>query len=251
MTEKQPIIEIKNLSKRYKGSDEPALKDITLDIYANEIFGLLGPNGAGKTTTISILCGLFAPSGGEVTINGFNIKNDLDQIKQVIGIVPQDIALYPTLTALENLTFFGNMYGLKGKLLKDLILNRMTVFGLERFAKKKISSFSGGMKRRVNLIAGLLHDPKILFLDEPTAGIDVQSKIVILEFLHEINKNGTTIIYTSHYMEEAENLCSRVSIMDQGTIISTGNPKKLVADHPEFKNLENLYLHLTGKGLRD
>jgi len=251
MTEKQPIIEIKNLSKRYKGSDEPALKDITLDIYANEIFGLLGPNGAGKTTTISILCGLFAPSGGEVTINGFNIKNDLDQIKKVIGIVPQDIALYPTLTALENLTFFGNMYGLKGKLLKDLILNRMTVFGLERFAKKKISSFSGGMKRRVNLIAGLLHDPKILFLDEPTAGIDVQSKIVILEFLHEINKNGTTIIYTSHYMEEAENLCSRVSIMDQGTIISTGNPKKLVADHPEFKNLENLYLHLTGKGLRD
>ena len=246
-----PIIEIKNLSKRYKGSDEPALKDITLDIYPHEIFGLLGPNGAGKTTTLSILCGLFKPTGGNVMIDGFNLSNDLDRIKKVIGVVPQDIALYPTLTALENLIFFGNMYGLKGKILRDMIMYRLTLFGLERFAKKKLSSFSGGMKRRVNLIAGLLHDPKILFLDEPTAGIDVQSKIVILEFLHEINKKGTTIIYTSHYMEEAENLCSRVSIIDRGSIVSTGNPKELVADHPEFKNLENLFLHLTGKGLRD
>jgi ABC-2 type transport system ATP-binding protein len=246
-----PIIEIKNLSKRYKGSDEPALKDITLDIYPHEIFGLLGPNGAGKTTTLSILCGLFKPTGGNVVIDGFDLSNDLDQIKKMIGVVPQDIALYPTLTALENLIFFGNMYGLKGKILRDMIMYRLTLFGLERFAKKKISSFSGGMKRRVNLIAGLLHDPKILFLDEPTAGIDVQSKIVILEFLHEINKKGTTIIYTSHYMEEAENLCSRVSIIDRGSIVSTGNPKELVADHPEFKNLENLFLHLTGKGLRD
>jgi ABC-2 type transport system ATP-binding protein len=246
-----PIIEIKNLSKRYKGSDEPALKDITLDIYPHEIFGLLGPNGAGKTTTLSILCGLFKPTGGNVMIDGFNLSNDLDRIKKVIGVVPQDIALYPTLTALENLIFFGNMYGLKGKILRDMIMYRLTLFGLERFAKKKLSSFSGGMKRRVNLIAGLLHDPKILFLDEPTAGIDVQSKIVILEFLHEINKKGTTIIYTSHYMEEAENLCSRVSIIDRGSIVSTGNPKELVANHPEFKNLENLFLHLTGKGLRD
>jgi ABC-2 type transport system ATP-binding protein len=247
----RPIIEIKNLSKRYKGTDEPALKGISLEIYPNEIFGLLGPNGAGKTTTISILCGLYQPTEGEVIIDGFNLSGELNQIKHVIGVVPQDIALYPTLTALENLTFFGNMYGLKGKQLKDLILDRMAVFGLERFARKKISSFSGGMKRRVNLIAGLLHNPKILFLDEPTAGIDVQSKIVILDFLHEINRNGTTIIYTSHYMEEAENLCTRVSIIDRGNIVSTGNPKELVADHPEFKNLENLFLYLTGKDLRD
>jgi ABC-2 type transport system ATP-binding protein len=246
-----PIIEIKNLSKRYKGSDDLALKDITLDIYPCEIFGLLGPNGAGKTTTISILCGLFKPTSGNIMIDGLNLSSEPDQIKKVIGVVPQDIALYPTLTAVENLTFFGNMYGLKGKMLKEIIMYRLTLFGLERFAKKKISSFSGGMKRRVNLIAGLLHSPKILFLDEPTAGIDVQSKIVILEFLHEINKKGTTIIYTSHYMEEAENLCSRVSIIDRGSIISTGNPKELVADHPEFKNLENLFLYLTGKDLRD
>jgi ABC-2 type transport system ATP-binding protein len=222
-----------------------------LDIYPNEIFGLLGPNGAGKTTTISILCGLFVPTSGDVIIDGFDLHNNLDQIKQVIGVVPQDIALYPTLTALENLTFFGNMYGLKGSALNKIILDNLTIFGLERFAKKNISSFSGGMKRRVNLIAGLLHSPKILFLDEPTAGIDVQSKIVILDYLHEINRKGTTIIYTSHYMEEAENLCSRVSIIDRGTIVSTGNPKELVAENPEFKNLENLFLHLTGKGLRD
>jgi len=247
----RPIIEIRNLSKQYKGSDEQALKNISLDIFPEEIFGLLGPNGAGKTTTISILCGLFKPTSGTVVIDGFSLKDDLDQIKQVIGVVPQDIALYPTLTALENLTFYGNMYGLKGKAFYDQIMEKMKFFGLERFARKKISTFSGGMKRRVNLIAGLLHNPKILFLDEPTAGIDVQSKIVILEFLHEINRKGTTIIYTSHYMEEAENLCSRVSILDRGMIVSTGNPKELVAEHPEFKNLENLFLALTGKDLRD
>jgi ABC-2 type transport system ATP-binding protein len=247
----QPIIEIRNLSKRYKGSEEPALNNISLDIYPNEIFELLGPNGAGKTTTISILCGLFTPTSGDVTIDGFSLLDNLDQIKNIIGVVPQDIALYPTLTALENLTFFGNMYGLKGPELRTLIMDQMKIFGLERFARKRIATFSGGMKRRINLIAGLLHRPKILFLDEPTAGIDVQSKIVILEYLSEINRNGTTIIYTSHYMEEAENLCSRVSIIDRGSIISTGNPKELVAEHPEFKNLENLFLALTGKDLRD
>jgi len=246
-----PIIEIRDLCKCYKGAEDPALKNVNLDIYPNEIFGLLGPNGAGKTTTISILCGLFAPTSGNVTIDGFDLASGLSNIKKIIGVVPQDIALYPTLTALENLTFFGNMYGLRGKMLFDLIMDRMKVFGLERFARKQISTFSGGMKRRINLIAGMLHGPKILFLDEPTAGIDVQSKIVILDFLHEINKKGTTIIYTSHYMEEAENLCSRVAIIDRGIIISTGNPKNLIADHPEFLNLENLYLHLTGKGLRD
>lgn len=245
------IIEIKNLTKYYKGNEEPALNAISLDIMKDEIFGLLGPNGAGKTTAISILCGLFPPTEGNVTINGYNIRTDRDRIKKIIGVVPQDIALYPTLTAIENLTFFGNMFGLKGRQLRERIMDRLTVFGLERYARKRISTFSGGMKRRINLIAGLLHEPSILFLDEPTVGIDVQSRIVILDFLKEINQKGTTIIYTSHYMEEAENLCSRVAIIDRGSVISVGNPKILVADHPEFKNLENLFLHLTGKDLRD
>ncbi len=247
----RPIIEIRELTKRYKGSDEPAINAISLDIYKNEIFGLLGPNGAGKTTTISILCGLFPPTKGSVQIDGLDIHADINKIKQIIGVVPQDIALYPTLTARENLTFFGNMYGLRGKVLKEKIDGYLEEFSLERHAGKIVSKFSGGMKRRVNLIAGLLHDPKIIFLDEPTVGIDVQSRLEILSYLKAINKKGTTIIYTSHYMEEAENLCSRVAIIDRGNIISLGNPKELVAEHPEFKNLENIFIHLTGKDLRD
>jgi len=246
-----PIIEITNLTKFYKGSDEPALDSVSLKIFPNEIFGLLGPNGAGKTTAISILCGLFNPTSGDVIINGFNLKTDKDQIKQIIGVVPQELALYPTLTARENLTFFGNMYGLHGKPLKEKIAHSLSVFGLEKHANRKIAKFSGGMKRRVNLIAGLLHDPKILFLDEPTVGIDVQSRIVILEYLKEINKNQTTIIYTSHYMEEAENLCSRVAILDRGKVVSLGVPADLLEERPEFKNLENVFIHLTGKELRD
>jgi ABC-2 type transport system ATP-binding protein len=247
----QPFIKIQDLTKYYKGNTDPAVKSMSLDIFRDEIFGLLGPNGAGKTTTISILCGLFAPSGGTITIDGLDIRSDLHKIKRIIGVVPQEVALYPTLTAMENLTFFGNMYNLRGKALREKIMDRLVVFGLERFAKKKVDTFSGGMKRRLNLIAGLLHEPKVLFLDEPTVGIDVQSRIVILEYLKFINKQGTTIIYTSHYMEEAENLCSRVAIIDRGSIISIGNPKQLVADRPEFKNLENLFLYLTGKELRD
>ncbi|MEI6681989.1 MAG: ABC transporter ATP-binding protein [Bacteroidota bacterium] len=246
-----PIIEIRELTKTYKGSDEPAIRSISLDIYPNEIFGLLGPNGAGKTTTLSILCGLFPATKGNVTIDGLDIGRHTEKIKQIIGVVPQDIALYPTLTGRENLTFFGNMYGLSGSLLRERIDHYLHEFGLEKHASKLVSKYSGGMKRRVNLIAGLLHDPKILFLDEPTVGIDVQSRVVILEYLKELNRKGVTIIYTSHYMEEAEHLCSRVAIIDRGNIISLGNPKELLEGHPEFKNLENVFIHLTGKDMRD
>ena len=247
----RPIIEIRDLTKVYKGNDEPAIKSISLDIYPNEIFGLLGPNGAGKTTTISILCGLFPPTRGTVTIDGMDIHTHLDLVKQNIGVVPQDLALYPTLSALENLTFFGNMYGMRGEPLKERIQECLSVFGLDKVARKQINTYSGGMKRRVNLIAGLLHKPKVLFLDEPTVGIDVQSRIFILNYLNEINKSGTTIIYTSHYMEEAENLCTRVAIVDRGNIIALGNPQALLNENPELKNLEHIFLHLTGKTLRD
>jgi ABC-2 type transport system ATP-binding protein len=248
---RQPIIEIRELTKIYKGAEEPAVNALSLDIFPNEIFGLLGPNGAGKTTTISILCGLFPPTRGKVTIDGFDSHTNLEKIKQIIGVVPQDIALYPTLSGRENLTFFGNMYGMYGSELRDKIDHYLGEFGLMSHANKSVSKYSGGMKRRVNLIAGLLHDPKIIFLDEPTVGIDVQSRVVILEYLEQINKKGVTIIYTSHYMEEAENLCTRVAIIDRGTIISMGNPKELLQERPEFKNLENIFLHLTGKGMRD
>lgn len=247
----QPIITIRELTKVYKGSDEPAVDKLSLEIFPEEVFGLLGPNGAGKTTTISILCGLFRATGGSVSIDGIDLRTGIERIKRIIGVVPQDIALYPTLTGRENLVFFGNMYGLFGSALHDKIDHHLRDFGLEKHADRLINKYSGGMKRRVNLIAGLLHDPRILFLDEPTVGIDVQSRVLILDYLKELNRNGMTIIYTSHYMEEAENLCTRVAIVDRGSIIALGKPGELLKERPELTNLENIFLHLTGRTLRD
>lgn len=251
MQENQHIIEIKHLTKYYKGSNTPAIDNMSLDINYGEIYGLLGPNGAGKTTTISILCGLFSPTSGNVFIDGMEYLHSAEKIKNIIGVVPQEIALYPSLTAKENLTFFGHMYGLKGKQLKIRINECLELFGLEKNANRRIKTFSGGMKRRINLIAGILHKPKIIFLDEPTVGIDVQSRNVILKHLREINNEGTTIIYTSHYMEEAENLCSRVAIIDQGQIITEGKPKELIDSNPEYNDLESIFLIKTGRALRD
>ena len=245
------IIEIQNLTKTFKHATEPAVNGISFSINRNEIFGLLGPNGAGKTTSISILCGLFPPTSGKVLIDGKNLDRQLADIKQIIGIVPQDIALYPTLTARENLDFYGHMYGLKGKDLKQKINNWLDKLGLTEAANRQVSTYSGGMKRRVNLIAGVLHEPKILFLDEPTVGVDVQSRNVIIEHLKEINAAGTTIIYTSHHMDEAENFCTRVSIIDHGKILTQGTPYELIANNPGSTNLENVFLNLTNRKLRD
>ena len=245
------IIEIKNLSKTFKHAAEATVKGISFSINRNEIFGLLGPNGAGKTTTISMLCGLFPASAGQVLIDGKCLSTHLASIKQIIGIVPQDIALYPTLTARENLDFFGHMYGLKGKALKDNIERWLLKLGLTDAANRRVSTYSGGMKRRVNLIAGILHKPKILFLDEPTVGVDVQTRNVIIEQLKEINRQGTTIIYTSHHMEEAEDFCTTVSIIDDGKILSQGPPSRLIAQYPGCTNLEQVFLNLTKRKLRD
>lgn len=246
-----PIIQIQSLSKTFKGADVSAVDGVSLLINENEIFGLLGPNGAGKTTTISILCGLFPPSRGTVIIDGKDLSASGDGIKQIIGVVPQDIALYPMLSARENLSFYGAMYGLSGKSLQDKIELWLSNFGLTESANNRLSTYSGGMKRRVNLIAGILHSPKILFLDEPTVGVDVQSRNVIIEHLKEINKAGTTIIYTSHHMEEAEHFCSRVAIIDYGKIITEGSPKELIGANAGCKNLEDVFLHLTKRTLRD
>ena len=232
-----PIIKINSLSKTFSGASEPAVRGISLDIEKDEIFGLLGPNGAGKTTTISILCGLFPPSHGTVTIDGMSLNGNLDKIKQIIGVVPQDIALYPMLSARENLSFYGHMYGLSGKSLKDKIELWLNNFGLTDAGNNRLSTYSGGRKRRVNLIAGILHDPKILFLDEPTVGVDVQSRNVIIDHLKELNRAGTTVVYTSHHMEEAESFCSRVAIIDNGKIIVEGSPQQLIANNEGF-NIE-------------
>lgn len=243
-------IEIKNLSKTYKGAVSPAVNNITFSIPKGEIWGLLGPNGAGKTTTISIACGLLQQTSGEVTINGLNYQNNRDDIKRLISVVPQDIALYPTLTAYENLEYVGNMYGLKGAKLKDRINECLEIFGLTANSNKRIETFSGGMKRRINLIAGILHSPEILFLDEPTVGVDVQSRNIIIDFLHKINNQGTTIVYTSHLMEEAQNFCTYIAIIDQGNIIATGKPSTLIQEN-QCGNLEEVFLKLTGRKLRD
>jgi ABC-2 type transport system ATP-binding protein len=245
------IIEILNLTKTFKHATEPAVNDISFSINRNEIFGLLGPNGAGKTTTISILCGLFPPTSGKILIDGKDIHTELTSIKNIVGIVPQDIALYPTLTARENLAFYGSMYGLHGKDLKEKIEVWLQKLGLIDAAKRKVSTYSGGMKRRVNLIAGVLHSPKILFLDEPTVGVDVHSRNVIIEHLKEVNAAGTTIIYTSHHMEEAENFCTRVSIIDNGKILTEGTPSELISKNAGSTNLENVFLNLTNRKLRD
>lgn len=248
----QAIIEIKGLTKWYRHAGEPALDKLDISIGKGEIFGLLGPNGAGKTTTISILCNQIDASSGTILINKLRLDGDQEKIKKIIGVVPQEIALYPSLTAMENLKFFGNMYGLGGKELIRRIEDCTTSFGLEKKLNKKINTFSGGMKRRVNLIAGLLHSPKILILDEPTVGIDVQSKNVIIDHLKEMNKQeGTTIVYTSHLMEEAENFCTQIGIIDLGKKIAEGKPKEMIKEYPDCDKLEDIFLMLTGRSLRD
>ncbi|MCK9611881.1 MAG: ABC transporter ATP-binding protein [Bacteroidales bacterium] len=245
------VIEIINLSKTYKGNHKPSVDHISLNISRGEIFGLLGPNGAGKTTTISILCGLFAPSKGDVYIDGLSVRKNKEQVKNIIGIIPQDIALYPSLTAKENLQFIGRMYGLKSKVLKERILKYTEFLGMQESLRKKINTFSGGMKRRINLVAGLLHEPKIVILDEPTVGVDVQSRNQIVQYLRELNRNGTTILYTSHYLQEAESLCSKVAFMDNGKIIIRGTPQQLISGCPGCQTLEEVFLKLTGIDLRD
>lgn len=245
------IVDIKNLCKHFKGSDEPAVNNVSFSIKRHEIFGLLGPNGAGKTTTISILCGLINASSGSVMIDGKDLKKHLAEIKQIIGVVPQDIALYPTLTAKENLEFYGAMYGVHGSELNDKIEIWLQKLGLTGSANRLVQTYSGGMKRRVNLIASILHQPKILFLDEPTVGVDVQSRNVIIEHLKELNQQGTTIIYTSHHMEEAENFCSQIAIIDYGKILTQGTPHELISNVPDSSDLESVFLYLTKRKLRD
>lgn len=247
----QSIIKIESLSKKYKDADQFSLNNVSLAINEGEIFGLLGPNGAGKTTLISMLCGLVKPTSGHFKIDGLNYANHSSKIKKIIGVVPQEYALYPTLTARENLHYFGSMYGLKGSDLKDKVIETLDLLGLLKFADKRVETFSGGMKRRVNLIAGILHKPKVLFLDEPTVGVDVHSKNAIIEYLKVLNQNGTTIIYTSHHLAEAEDFCSNIAILDQGQIYAQNTPSILIESTKDARNLEDVFISLTGKDLRD
>lgn len=245
------MIKTQSLSKKYKNSEHFAVEELDLEIPSGGIFGILGPNGAGKTTLISMFCGLIQPSSGYLSIHGMDYQKNAHELKKTIGVVPQEYSLYPSMTARENLYYFGAMYDLPKKELKKLIAEELEKYGLTDFADKKIKHFSGGMKRRVNLIAGTLHQPKLLFLDEPTVGVDVHSKAVIIKNLKKINEAGTSIIYTSHHLREAEFFCDTVMIMDHGKIICCDRPGVLIENNPGAIHLEDVFLALTGIKLRD
>ena len=240
----------RSLVKRYKNAALPALDNLSLDVRPGEFFGLLGPNGAGKTTAISILTGLFPPDSGSARIMGMDFRESEHAIKQILGLVPQNIGLYDQLTARENLTFFGRLYGISGQKLTERIEQGLEFARLADHARHLVATFSTGMKRRLNLAVGLINDPQVLVLDEPCVGIDAQSRNLIHEQLTAINRRGTTILYTTHYMEEAQQLCSRIGIIDNGRLVQEGPPADLLRQG-EKADLEELVLHLTGKELRD
>jgi len=233
------ILEVQNLVKKY--GDFAAVKGISFDIKEGEIFSLLGPNGAGKTTTISMLSTLYAPTSGDATIAGHSITKSPMAVRNAIGVVPQEIALYEDLTAKENLIFWGQMYGLSGKSLTTRVDEVLEQIDLVDKAKDRVKTYSGGMKRRVNIGVGLLHKPKLLFMDEPTVGIDPQSRRAILDTVKDLNKQGMTVLYTTHYMEEAEELSDRVGIIDHGELIALGTQKELTK---QVGQTETLVLHI-------
>lgn len=234
-----PILEVKQLLKQY--GDFAAVKGISFDIQEGEIFSLLGPNGAGKTTTISILSTLFPPTSGDAFLCGHSVTHEPMAVRPLIGIVPQELALYEDLTARENLLFWGQMYGLSGKALTRRVGEVLEQIGLTERARERVRTYSGGMKRRLNIGIGLLHRPRLLFMDEPTVGIDPQSRRAILDSVKELNRQGMTVLYTTHYMEEAQELSHRVGIMDHGELIALGTQAELTRQVGEN---ETLILHL-------
>ncbi|GAA0082710.1 ABC transporter ATP-binding protein [Clostridium sporogenes] len=226
------IIEVNNVTKRF--NDKLVLDNINFRIQEGEIFGLIGPNGAGKSTLINIITSILKSTSGDIKIGGYSITKEALKAKEYIGLVPQEIALIETVSAIDNLEFFGSLYGLKGKLLKERIDEALEVIGLKEKRREKVKKFSGGMKRRLNIAAAIMHHPKILIMDEPTVGIDPQSRNHIFEFTRKINREEkTTVIYTSHYMEEVEMLCNNLFIMDLGKEVAYGNKnyiKSMVGD---------------------
>jgi len=219
-------IEVKNLKKSF--GDLQAVQDATFNAESGEVLSLLGPNGAGKSTTISMLSGLLAPTGGDASIMGHSVTKEPEAAKASLGVVPQDIALYPDLSARENLVFWGKMYGLRGAALKSRVDEVLEVIGLSDRQRDHVGKFSGGMKRRVNIGAALLHKPAVVIMDEPTVGIDPQSRRHILDNVKELNRQGMTVLYTTHYMEEAAELSHHIAIMDKGRIIAHGTHNKLL-----------------------
>ena len=239
MAEFVNAIEVDHLYKKYKESEHFALNDVSLRVKKGEIYGILGANGAGKTTLLSILFGSIQPTAGSFKIAGYTYKDK--SIKYKIGVVPQEYALYPTLTARENLHYFGSLYGLKGKTLYNATEIALQRVNLLEVADKKIGHFSGGMKRRINLIAAILHQPEVLFLDEPTVGVDIVSKQIIINYLKELNSKGMSVLYTSHHLQEAQDFCQRLAILSNGSILMEDTPANLIAQ-TQSGRLEELFI---------
>jgi ABC-2 type transport system ATP-binding protein len=248
-----PMLDVTHLRKTY--GDLVAVDDVSFTLRRGKLIGLLGPNGAGKTTTVSMISGLVTPDRGEVRIGGAVLQGDTDPQKRRIGLVPQDLALYEELTAVANLRFFGALFGLAGRGLDDAIRSVLTLVGLVDRGGDRVATFSGGMKRRLNLAAGLLHDPDIILLDEPTVGVDPQSRNAIFDNLEELKRRGKALLYTTHYMEEAERLADRVVIIDHGKVVANDRVAVLRrgtgAGGEVAASLEDVFLSLTGRSLRD
>jgi len=248
MTLKEAAIVIDSLTRKFE--DVTAVDGLSLTVEKGELFGLLGPNGAGKTTTINVLSGLLKPTSGSVTVGGYDVEKDPSEVKALIGVCPQDTAVFSYLTGRENVELFGNLHAMSKEELKkktDELLGKMS---LVSDAKRRVGKYSGGMRRRINLIMALVHDPEIAFLDEPTVGMDPQSRRAVWDFIKELKKRNKTVILTTHYMEEAEELCDRVGIIDYGKLIALGAPEQLKAKF-EAKNLEEVFIQLTGRRIRE
>ncbi|MBN2419463.1 MAG: ABC transporter ATP-binding protein [Deltaproteobacteria bacterium] len=247
----QPVIEVKNLTFTYPGTENPALKDLSFTVKKGEVFGLLGPNGAGKTTTLSILSTLIQPHRDNVIVCGMDVSVRAGHVRRVIGFVPQEIALYPTFSIKENLKYFGRLCGLRGKMLQNRLVECLDAVDLANRGGLFVKHISSGMKRRVNIAAALMNAPQVLLLDEPTVGVDTQTRKLIFEKLKQLRAEGMTMIYTTHYMEDAEQLCDRIVIIDNGECIAEGPPRRLIEENPECNNLEDLFLSITGKHIRE
>jgi ABC-2 type transport system ATP-binding protein len=247
----EEFVVVNDLHKSF--DDFKAVNGVSFSIKKGEIFGLLGPNGAGKTTTIRMLSTVLEADSGEVTIGGHLIRRNAEAVRSIIGVCPQDLALYEDLSALDNLVFFGRMAGMKGNEARAQAMDNLKLMGLQDRAKGKVAKYSGGMKRRINLAIALMGNPQLLFLDEPTVGVDPQSRNNIYENIESLRDKGMTILYTTHYMEEADRLCERVAIMDGGQIIRMDTPRNLKAEigSPDKVTLEDVFLKLTGRSLRD
>ncbi len=245
----QPI-DIQNLSFTYKGNIRPAVSGINLYVEQGDRFGVFGPNGAGKTTLMNLMTGLLRYSSGSLKMFGLEIRDHPREIRKMFGFVPQDFSFYQEISPVENMEFFGAWAGLDKQRIMQKTDELLGILALQDVRHKPVHKFSGGMKRRVNLAIAIMHEPKLLFLDEPTVGVDVQTRYAITNYLKQLNQNGTTLIYTSHHLKEAEDLCNKAALIDEGQIIANDTIHSLLEQHKQ-PGLEGLFLHLTGREYRD